>query len=97
MNKLPILAMVIAAAGPAPAIAGAASGKPAAKLSMAQARAIALEKAPGKIADAEYEKEGGGWRYSFDIRQGQRIHEIGVDANTGRIVEDKYEGRDDKD
>jgi uncharacterized membrane protein YkoI len=70
---------------------------PRAKLSMAQARAIALKIAPGRIADAEYEKEGGGWRYSFDIRQGNRIHEIGVDANSGRIVEDKYEGLHDKD
>ena len=70
---------------------------PKAKLTMAQARAIALKIAPGKIADAEYEKEGGGWRYSFDIRQGKRIHEIGVDANSGKIVEDKYEGLNEKD
>jgi len=74
-----------------------AAQAPLAKLTMAQARAIALKRAPGKIADAEYEKEGGGWRYSFDIRQSRRIHEIGVDANTGRIVEDKYEGLHDKD
>ena len=64
---------------------------------MAQARAIALRIAPGKIVDAEYEKEAGGWRYSFDIRQGNRIHEIGVNANNGRIVENKYEGLNDKD
>jgi hypothetical protein len=70
---------------------------PPAKLTMAQARTIALKIAPGKISDAEYEKEGGGWRYSFDIRQGGRIHEIGVDANTGRVVEDKFEGLKDKD
>ncbi len=70
---------------------------PHAKLTMAHARAIALKLAPGKVADAEYEKEGGGWRYSFDIRQGNRIHEIGVDANRGKIVEDKFEGLKDKD
>ena len=64
---------------------------------MAQARAIALKRAPGHVADAEYENENGDWRYSFDIRQGKRIHEIGVDANTGRVVEDKYEGLHDKD
>lgn len=74
-----------------------AAAKPPAKLTMAQARTIALKKAPGRVEDAEYEKEGGGWRYSFDIRQGKRIHEIGVDANTGRVVEDKYEGLHDKD
>ena len=70
---------------------------PKARLTMAQARTIALKIAPGKIQDAEYEKEGGGWRYSFDIRQGKRIHEIGVNANTGRIVENKFEGLNDKD
>lgn len=78
-------------------VALAAKPAPAAKLTMAQARAIALKLAPGRIADGEYEKEGGGWRYSFDIRQGKRIHEIGVDANTGRIVEDKYEALGSKD
>ena len=96
MNKLPLLAAIAVSVGLSPAIASTAH-KPAAKLSMAQARAIALRKAPGKIADAEYEKEGGGWRYSFDVRQGARIHEIGVDANTGRVVEDKFEGLHDKD
>lgn len=70
---------------------------PASKLGMAKARAIALKVAPGKVQKAEYEKEGGGWRYSFDIRQGNRIHEIGVDAHTGKIVEDKFEGLNEKD
>lgn len=64
---------------------------PPAKLSMAQARAIAVKLAPGKITKQEYEHEGKGWRYSFDIMQGKRIHEIGVDANTGRIVENVFE------
>ena len=74
-----------------------AAPAPKAKLSMGQARAIALKEAPGKVIDAEYEKEAGAWRYSFDIRQGKRIHEIGVNANTGKIVENKYEGLKDKD
>ena len=74
-----------------------AATAPRAKVSMGQARAIALKTAPGKVIDAEYEKEAGAWRYSFDIRQGKRIHEIGVNANTGKIVEDKYEGLKDKD
>lgn len=87
------LAIAAIAASPAPA----AGKAPPARLTMPQARAIALKRAPGKIADAEYEKEGGAWRYSFDIRQGRRIHEIGVDANSGRIVEDKFEGLNDKD
>lgn len=64
---------------------------PKAKISMARARAIALKAAPGRITSAEYEREKGKWRYSFDIRQGRRIHEIGVDANTGHIVESVFE------
>lgn len=76
-------------------VAGAAfaatPAAPPAKLSMAQARAIAVKLAPGKITKQEYEKEGKGWRYSFDIMQGKRIHEIGVDANSGRIVENVFE------
>ena len=77
--------------------AQASTHPPAARLSMAQARGIALKVAPGKVVDAEYEKEAGAWRYSFDIRQGKRIHEIGVAADSGKIVEDKYEGLKDKD
>jgi len=85
------LASVILA-GLATAIAAAP-----AKIGMARARAIAINAAPGKVVDAEYEKEGGGWRYSFDIRQGSRIHEIGVDAFTGKIVEDKFEALNSRD
>lgn len=72
--------------------AGAApQAQPKAKITMAKARAIALHAAPGSVVKSEYEKEGGGWRYSFDIRQGKRIHEIGVDANSGKIVENIFE------
>ena len=61
------------------------------------ARAIALRTAPGRVEKAEREREGGGMRYSFDIRQGNRIHEIGVDVVTGRIVEDKFEALNARD
>lgn len=87
----------LAALSATAAVAGTPAAKPHAKLSMAQARAIALKKAPGKIVESDYEKEKGAWRYSFDIRQGKRIHEVGVDANTGQIVEDMFEGTKDKD
>jgi len=66
-------------------------------ITMAQARAIALKAAPGRIEKSEREREGGGLRYSFDIRQGNRIHEIGVDVSTGRIVEDKFEALNARD
>src|SRR6476659_6353270 len=77
---------------------GAAIAKaPAPKITEAQARAIALKLAPGKITDAEYEKEGGGWRWSFDIQQKGHIQEIGIDGQTGKIVENKSEGKVDHD
>jgi uncharacterized membrane protein YkoI len=82
---------IVSAAG---AVSAAA---PTPRLSMSQARAIALRAAPGKVISAEYEKERGIWRYSFDIQQRGHVQEIGVDGRTGRIVENKSEGKVDKD
>ena len=67
---------------------------PQARITMVQARAIALRAHPGRITDAELENEGGGsgLRYSFDIRSGSRTHEVGVDARTGSVLENKAEG-----
>ena len=64
------------------------------KVSITQARVIALKAHPGKITDEELEKESGGsgLRYSFDIVQGKITQEIGVDAKTGAILENKAEG-----
>jgi uncharacterized membrane protein YkoI len=89
--------MRITAALLATVLIAAAPAAPKPRISMAQAKAIALKAAPGKIAKAEYEKEGGGWRYSFDIQQKGHIQEIGVNAMNGRIVEDKNEGKVDHD
>ncbi|MEO6579787.1 MAG: PepSY domain-containing protein [Sphingomicrobium sp.] len=79
------------------AASAALAKPPAAKISLAQARAIALKAAPGKLISGEYEKEGGGWRYSFDIQQKGNVQEIGVNAMTGKIVENKSEGKVDHD
>ena len=67
---------------------------PQARITMVQARVIALGAHPGRITDEELENEGGGsgLRYSFDIRSGGRTHEVGVDARTGRVLENKAEG-----
>ena len=94
------LAALGALAGPVtarPTPHAAHPSKPAARLTMKQAEAIALREAPGPVVERDYEKEDGTWRYSFDIRQGRRIHEVGVDANTGKIVESAYEAAGDKD
>jgi len=65
-----------------------------AKISMDQASAIALKARPGKITDKELEREpgGSGLRYSFDIKSGGFTYEVGVDAKTGKVLENKKEG-----
>jgi uncharacterized membrane protein YkoI len=67
---------------------------PKAKVTMAQARAIALKAHAGQITDSELENEGGGsgLRYSFDIKSGGKTYEVGVDAATGAVLENKAEG-----
>ena len=65
-----------------------------AKISIEQARAEALKAHPGKITDEELEQEkgGSGLRYSFDIQQGKVTQEVGVDAKTGKVLENAPEG-----
>jgi uncharacterized membrane protein YkoI len=65
-----------------------------AKISLKQARMIALKAHPGKITDEELEQEkgGSGLRYSFVIRNGQVLQEVGVDARTGNLLENAPEG-----
>ena len=62
-----------------------------ARIGLGKARAIALKARPGSITDQELEKEGGGLRYSFDIRSAGRTYEVGVDANTGAVLENGRE------
>jgi uncharacterized membrane protein YkoI len=91
-------ALIALAAGSLIAIpAGASTNAPKPRIAMTQARAMALKLAPGRIISSEYEKEGGIWRYSFDIQQKGNVQEIGIDGRTGKIVENKSEGRKDKD
>ena len=91
------LVAAIAALGVGSAAAASAAKPPVPRISMAQARAMALKLAPGKIISSEYEKEGGIWRYSFDIQQRGNVQEIGIDGRTGRVVENKSEGKVDHD
>jgi uncharacterized membrane protein YkoI len=84
---------LIMATVPAMAYTGQELSKQA-KVSIAEARAIALKAHPGKITDEELEKEKGGTglRYSFDIKRGGVTQEVGVDAQTGKVLENKKEG-----
>jgi uncharacterized membrane protein YkoI len=65
-----------------------------AKITIDQARSIALKARPGTITDEELEKEkgGSGLRYSFDVKSGKVVYEVGVDAQTGKILENSKEG-----
>jgi uncharacterized membrane protein YkoI len=67
-----------------------------ATITLTQARAIALRAVPnGKIVAEELEKEpgGSGLRYSFDMKSGGKTREIGIDAKTGKILENALEGK----
>jgi uncharacterized membrane protein YkoI len=65
-----------------------------AKITMVKARATALKAHHGKITDEELEVEkgGSGLRYSFDIKTAKGTTEVGVDAQTGKVLENKLEG-----
>jgi uncharacterized membrane protein YkoI len=85
MKKKTMFAFVAAAAMSVAAFAGTTTTKP--KITLAQARAIALKKAPGKVRSEELENEHGKLIYSFDIATSAKaITEVNVDALNGKIV-----------
>jgi uncharacterized membrane protein YkoI len=64
-----------------------------AKITLAAARDAALKARPGKIVDQELEKEAGGsgLRYSFDVKSHGKTIEVGIDAITGKVLENGAE------
>jgi len=86
--------LALTLAWPAMAYSGQELEKEA-KVSIAEARAIALKAHAGKITDEELEREkgGSGLRYSFDIKNGRATQEVGVDAMTGLVLENAEEGK----
>jgi len=90
MNHKSIATLIAAAAMTVSAFAATTATKP--KITMAQARAIALKKAPGTIKSAELEKEHGKLIYSFDIATSPKaITEVNVDALNGKIIAVQHE------
>jgi uncharacterized membrane protein YkoI len=67
---------------------------PQAAVPLEQARKLALRTFRGKIVSEELEKESGGsgLRYSFVIRHNGAKHEVGIDAKTGKVLENSVEG-----
>ena len=78
--------------GTAPSLAA----PPKTALSLDQAQKIATGQEAGVVKSRELEKERGRWNYSFDIVREGQVHEVNVDANTGKIVEDKVESAADE-
>jgi len=66
--------------------------KPKDRISMKQAQEIATKAQAGKIESKELEYENNLWIYSFDIRANDKlIHEVQVDAKSGKIVSQTIE------
>lgn len=93
LSALAIGAVLVGGASAVSAFTGEKFAKEA-KVSLEEARAIALRAFSGEITDQELEKEkgGSGLRYSFDIKSGDVTHEVGVDAKTGEVLENSVEG-----
>ena len=88
-----LLAAPLTAAAPHKAFAYAGQELASqAKVTIEQARATALKTVQGEITDEELENEGGGLRYSFDVKRNGKTYEVGIDAQTGAVLEHKVEG-----
>jgi uncharacterized membrane protein YkoI len=70
-----------------------------AKITMEQAREIALKCVNGTITEEDLEKEKGRLQYSFDIRDASgKVFDVEIDAKTGQVlkaVEDTEDEDDD--
>lgn len=93
------LALAGTAAASCPALAATHQANTSPKISMSKARQIAKNVSSGQIMKEELEHEAGGsgLRYSFDMRAGKTWREVGVDAVTGKILENKAEGANPRD
>jgi uncharacterized membrane protein YkoI len=64
---------------------------PKPKITVAEATKLALAAEPGTIKSKELEREKGRLIYSFDIATNQGLHEVNIDAMSGKIVADTVE------
>ena len=65
-----------------------------AKMTMVDARAMALREVPNsKVQAGEIEREGGKLIYSFDMKVANKsgIDEVNIDAMTGKLVSKQHE------
>ena len=74
--------------------------KKKAKITLEEARAIALKRVAGTVVEEELEKEKGRLQYAFDIRDSSgKIWDVEIDAITGKVLqatEDDEDGDNDQ-
>lgn len=93
-----MLAVVILSAAPMPVFASAKKQPPKNRVAVVKAREIAKSSFAGEIKSEELEFEGGKWIYSFDLQasQDKQIHEVHVDAISGRVLDSHVESSVDE-
>ena len=73
--------------------------KPAHLITEEAARKVAVKEYNGKVLSDELEYEGGRWVYSYDIADishNGSVHEIQVDAASGKVVSKTIESAKDE-
>ena len=66
------------------------------KFSIKDAKQIALKRVPGKVMDAEFEKEHGRLQYAFDILgEDGKTYDVEIDAVTGEVIQAEIDDDDD--
>lgn len=91
MKAVQLLASCVVVLGLALSLSALPQDSKATKVSIADARKTALASSNGKIKSEELEKEKGKQIYSFDIEKADGLHEVNVDAATGKLIDDKIE------
>jgi uncharacterized membrane protein YkoI len=68
-------------------------------VTMEQARAAATKAFPGTIDEVDLEREhgGSGLRYSFDMHRDGHYREVGIDARSGKVLENRAQESDRED
>lgn len=70
-----------------------------AHVAIEQARATVIRLVPhSTIVAQELEREtgGSGWRYSFDVKTAAETREVGIDAQSGKVLENSVESASSK-
>ncbi|WGS65504.1 PepSY domain-containing protein [Marinitoga aeolica] len=61
------------------------------KLTKDEAKSVALNYINGSITDIQLEDENGNIVYGVLINDGQKIHDVKIDANNGKILKDELD------